>query len=309
MRLLSGLLVLSAAGPALANSVLVVAENDLAREAAAELVEPFGKSKVKTKFAGPQSPASQCLMRGPGERPRCLAQAGETAFVEAVLLVSAAASKGRTTVSFLLLSLDEGRVLKRETATGPSDNLGPALAPVAQRLARLIKPGAASERSAPQAKAEPSPRLEPAPKVEPTAKPKPETETTPKPPVEALAVRPLDERRADAPKATSLEPRETLPPASVVAPTTTAGDGLRAAAWTTTGLAGAAAVVAGTCGALGLSARDTLEQSEGRFSPLSRSQANALASQANTNFSVALGAGIGAAVLGAVSAVLWSKVP
>jgi hypothetical protein len=296
MRACFGVMLLMVAGPALANSVLVVAENDLAREAAAELVEPFRRAKVKMKFAGPQAPATQCLLRPAGERARCLAQAGETAFVEALLQIGAVASKGRTTVTFSLLSLDEGRLIKREVATGPSDKLGAALAPVAGRLAKVIKPRAKSEPK-PEPKPEPVARPERPVKPEPVARAEPTPDTPrPTPPT-------------DAPRATSLEPQATPPPASVVEPAPAPGGGLRAAAWTTTGLAVAAAGVAGTFGALGLTAQSELSRDEGGVSALSRSQANALAAQANTNYSVALGAGIGAGVLGVVSAILWSQVP
>ncbi|MDX2012839.1 MAG: hypothetical protein SFW67_21755 [Myxococcaceae bacterium] len=299
MRARLGVMLLVLAGPAMANSVLVVAENDLAREAAAELVEPFNKAKVKMKFAGPQAPATQCLLRTAGERPRCLAQAGETAFVEALLQVGAVASKGRTTLTFSLLSVDEGRLLKREVATGPSDNLGPALKPVAARLAKLIKP---------RAKTEPKP--EPTTKPDPVARPDPITKPEPVANVDPVTPGPTEPRPSDAPKATSLEPQVTSPPPSVVDPAPAAsGGGLRAAAWTTTGLAVAAAGVAGTFGGLGLAARNELDRNEGGVSTLSRSEANTLAGQANTNLSVALGAGIGAGVLGVVSAILWSQVP
>jgi hypothetical protein len=292
MRVCFGVVALVLAGPAMANSVLVVAENELAREAAAELVEPFGNAKVKMKFAGPQAPATQCLVRSAGERSRCLAQAGETAFVEAVLQVGAAASKGRTTVTFSLLSLDEGRLIKREVATGPSGNLGPAVKPVAARLAKLIKP---------RGRTEPKPEpvvTRPEPKAEPVVKPEPR-------PSDPVVTRPPP----DAPKTTNLEPSTTPPPPSVVEPVTPRGGGVRVAAWTTTGLAVAAAGLAGTFGALGVSAQSELGRNEGGVSSLSRSQANALAAQANTNFSVALGAGIGAGVLGITSAILWGQVP
>ena len=247
MRARFGVMLLVVAGPALANSVLVVAENDLAREAAAELVDPFGKAKVKMKFAGPQAPATQCLLRAAGERPRCLAQAGETAFVEALLLVGAVASKGRTTLTFSLLSVDEGRLIKREVATGPSDNLGPALKPVATRLAKLIKP---------RTKPEPTTKPDPVARPEPVAKPEPIARVDPSTP------KPENPPPTDAPKATPLEPQVTTPPPSVIDPApSSAGGGLRAAAWTTTGLAVAAAGVAGTFGGLGLSARSEIPSS------------------------------------------------
>jgi len=296
MRRLLGLLLLMAGTSASATSVLVVAENDAARDVAGELVEAFGKVKVKMKVAGPQAPASQCLLRPSGDRNHCLAQAGETAFVDAVLQLGATNSKGRTTVTFLLLSLDDGKLIKKEVATGPSANLGGALKPVIARIARLVKPRAA----------EPKPEPKPDP-VKPEPKPDPVVKADPVKP-EPVKTQPEPVKRQDAPTKTNLEPVVVTPPESVVAPAAK-GSGITVAAWTSTGLAVAAAGVAGTFGAMGLGARSQLDQNEAGTSPLSRSQANALAAQANTNFSVALGAGIGAGVLGVVSAILWSQTP
>ncbi|MDP1922646.1 MAG: hypothetical protein Q8L14_40770 [Myxococcales bacterium] len=275
---------------AAASSVLVVGENERGREVAAELSEVFAKQKVKMKVAGPQAPATSCLFRPASERGRCFSQAGQTAFVDAVLQVGATTAKGRTTVTFQLLSLDDGRVIKREVATGPSNNLGKALTPVITRLAKLIKPQAGGSK-APE-------------KVEPE-KTAPEPVVTAPEPVKTTPVQPSP----DVPKKTVLEPVVVAPPPSIVAPVEPKGSGLTVAAWTTTGLAVAAAGVACTFGVMGLNARGELDKNEGGVSALSRSQANALAGQANTNYSVALGAGIGAGVLGVVSAILWSQTP
>lgn len=275
---------------AAASSVLVVGENERGREVASELSEVFAKQKVKMKVAGPQAPATSCLFRPASERGRCFSQAGQTAFVDAVLQVGATTAKGRTTVTFHLLSLDDGRVIKREVATGPSNNLGKALTPVITRLARLIKPQGGGSK-APE-------------KVEPE-KTTPEPVVTAPEPVKTTPV----QTQPDVPKKAVLEPVVVAPPPSIVAPVEPKGSGLTVAAWTTTGLAVAAAGVAGTFGVLGLNARGELDKNEGGVSALSRSQANALAGQANTNFTVALGAGIGAGVLGVVSAILWSQTP
>lgn len=273
-----------------ASSVLVVGENERGREVASELSEVFAKQKVKMKVAGPQAPATSCLFRPASERGRCFSQAGQTAFVDAVLQVGATNAKGRTTVTFQLLSLDDGRVIKREVATGPSNNLSKALTPVITRLAKLIKPQGGGSK-APE-------------KVEPE-KTTPEPVVTAPEPVKTTPV----QVPPDVPKKTVLEPVVVAPPPSIVAPVEPKGSGLTVAAWTTTGLAVAAAGVACTFGVLGLNARSELDKNEGGVSALSRSQANALAGQANTNYSVALGAGIGAGVLGVVSAILWSQTP
>lgn len=282
---------------ALAASILVVSENDAAREVAAELVEPFGKAKVKLKMAGPQAPATQCLTKSGGERARCLAQAGDTAFVDAVLHLMASSSKGRTSVTFNLLSLDDGKVLKRELATGPSANLAGALKPVVTRLAKLIKP----REKTPDPK--PEPRVEPTPKrVEPVAEPVKPAPVEPVKPTPAVA---------DAPRQAVVEPVPTVLPddQAVVERPTSSGSGLRVAAWVSTGGAIAAGIVAATFGGLGLGTKGQLEQNENGISSLSRSQANSLAAQGNTNLSVALGASIGAGVLGVLAAILWSQVP
>lgn len=289
-RVIAMLLLAASSVSAAPTSVLVVGENERGREVAGELSEPFAKQKVKMKVAGPQAPATSCLFRPASERGRCFSQAGQTAFVDAVLQVGATTAKGRTTVTFQLLSLDEGRLIKRETATGPANNLGKALGPVVTRLAKLIKPQA--NASKPPEKVEPE-KTENDPVVigpEPT-KTSP-AKTTP-----------------DVPRKTVLEPVVTTPPPSVVQPVSPKGSGLTVAAWTTTGLAVAAAGVACTFGGLGLSVRGDLDKNEGGVSALSRSQANALAGQANTNYTIALGAGIGAGVLGVVSAILWSQTP
>lgn len=276
---------------ALAASVLVVSENDASREVAAELVEPFNKVKVKMKMAGAQAPATQCLLRTGPERNGCLAQAGETAFVDAVLLLSAKAAKGRTSVTFSLLSLEDGKLLKREVATGPSANLGQALKSVVGRLAKVVKPRGA----APVAKPEPKPEPKPDPVV---VKPEPVR------PVETPRV--VETPRPDAPAQVNLEPE---PPPATAAVANSSGSGLRTVAWMTTGAAIAAAGVASAFGILGLSARGQLDQNDNGLSMLSRSQADALAATANTHFSVALGAAIGAGLFGALSFIFWSQVP
>lgn len=282
--------------PAFAASILVVPENDAAREVAAELADPFGKQKVKIKLAGPQAPATQCLNRSSPERNRCLAQAGQTAFVDAVLQIGALTKKGRTSVTFQLLSLDDGKVMKREVATGPASNLAGALRPVVARIAKLIKPRAADK---------PDPKPEP---VEPKPEPRPEPKPDPKPDLPVKPEPAPTPLASDSPKATPLEPTDLAGGNDLVKPAPT-GSGMVVAAWTTTGAAVASAAVAGTFGALGLSAKNELDRNEAGISPHTRGQANALAGQANTNFTIALGAGIGAGVLGVVSAILWSQTP
>lgn len=275
---------------AFASSLLVVAENDAAREVAGELVEPFGKAKVKVKVAGPQAPATQCLVRPGLERGRCLAQAGETAFVDGVLQLGASTTKGRTTVVFQLLSLEDGKLLKRETATGPAGNLGNALKPVVTRLSKLVRPRSASP--APQPKPEP-------PKPEVVVKPEPKAAEP------VTRVEPPPQRPPDVPTRTVLEPTPEPTPPVVVA--TSSSSGLKVVAWTATGLAIAAAGVAATFGGLGLSARGELDKNEGGVSALTRAQATQLAGQANMNFTVALGSAIGAGVFGVLAAIFWSQ--
>lgn len=282
-----------AAVPAYASSILVVPENETAREVAAELAEPFSKAKVKLKIAGPQAPAAACLPRTGSERNRCLAQVGQTSFVDAVLQLGASVKGNRVSVVFQLLSLDDGKLIKREVATGPSNKLAGALRPVVTRLAKAIRP-----RSA-----EPKPEPEPKPEVKPVEPEKPEVKPV-EPEVKPVEPKPLV---SDAPKPTPLEPSKVASEPSVVESPRAAGGGLTVAAWTFTAAAVASAAVAGTFGALGLGSKTDLEKNDAGISALSRSQANMLAAQANSHFSIALGAGIGAGVLGVVAAILWSQ--
>lgn len=289
MRFFIGVLVLTATVQARAASVLVVAENDLAREAASEMLEPFATLKLKVKLAGAQAPATQCLQKSPLERPLCLAQAGETAFVDAVLQIGATASKGRTSVTLSLLSLDDGKLIKREVVTGPSNKLGASLKVPSLRLGKLIRPASAP----------------PVDVVPPSRPPKPDP-VKPEPVVVQEPVAPVERVRVDAPVEMKVTPTPAVV-APVVAEPPAKGSGLRLAAWTSTGLAVVGTVAAVTFGILGATSSSTLDANEGGVSALTRSGANQLAQQANSQFTFSLATGIGAGVLAILSAILWSQ--
>jgi hypothetical protein len=289
MQRLLVMVLMACAASARSSSLLLVAENETARDIATELVEPFTNAKVKVKVAGPQAPATQCLMKPLGERPRCLAQAGETAFVDAVLQLGATVAKGRTAVTFSLLSLDDGKLLKRETASGARSKLTSALKPVVTRLAKAFKPRAGANSS----------KETQSPKPEPAAAMVVRPESKPLPPAPA----------PEEPRLTPLDSVVVEPTSSATSAVATSTRGTKTGAWVATGLAGAAAGLSGVFAAWAMGIRANLDRNEGGVSALTRSQANALADQANTQLTVALIAAVTAGAVAVVAALLWSQTP
>lgn len=104
---------------------------------------------------------------------------------------------------------------------------------------------------------------------------------------------------SDAPVVTTLVPAKQ---AELLIPATPAQRS-RAPAWIATGVAAAAAGVAVTFLVMGLQQKSTLDGAAP--GELRHSQADAIAQQANTDLSVALGAGVGAAATGVLAGVLW----
>ena len=114
--------------------------------------------------------------------------------------------------------------------------------------------------------------------------------------------RALSSREAsDAPVAVTLVPREEL----VVLPAAPAPS--RAPAWIATGAAVVLAGVAVAFLVMGLNQKSTLDGAQS--GQLRHSQAVALEQGANTELSIALGTGIGAAATGVLSGVLWGTAP
>lgn len=264
-----------------AASVLLVPVDEKARVLADELVDPFGAAKLTVKMAGPGSPALNCL-KAP-DRENCLGNIGDKAKVVAVFVVSGSLKGGKGTLTLEMLA--KGVVLKKDSTRV---NKGKVKAQMRGPIAALLKLLPKSEPSAP---------VEP-PKLTVTETPR-EPEPVPEP--EPVKV-------ADAPKKTE--------PVSL-APSTPSRDPLalktpapkqskpKVAAWVVTGLAVVAAGTAATFGGLGLADKGRLETAPNGQSPLSFSQATALQQSANTELTIALGAGIGAGVSGVVAAILW----
>ncbi|MDP1827430.1 MAG: hypothetical protein Q8L48_29440 [Archangium sp.] len=107
---------------------------------------------------------------------------------------------------------------------------------------------------------------------------------------------------SDAPRATTLEP---VPRQEALVLPAAPASRSRAPAWIATGVAAAAAGVAVAFLAMGLQQKSTLDGAA--TGELRHSQADAIAQQANTDFSVALGAGVGAAATGVLAGVLWGS--
>lgn len=105
---------------------------------------------------------------------------------------------------------------------------------------------------------------------------------------------------SDAPVVTTLVPAKKEE--ELVIPSTPAQRS-RAPAWIATGVAAAAAGVAVTFLVMGLQQKSTLDGAAP--GELRHSRAEAIAHQANTELSVALGAGVGAAATGVLAGVLW----
>lgn len=276
MRLTAWVCALLWAGPAAASAVLVVPETEAARELSGELFEPLRGAQLTVKLAGASAPAALCLKAKPPARSACLSEAGRGAGVEALLLVAATTRGSRATTTLTLIQTDGAKSLRREVVKGPRDRFGALATPACRRLAALVK------------------ALTPIEKGVETAAPPP-------------AIKPAPAPEADRPTIAVLVPEPALvEPSSEVSAPAAAQTSLRVAAWTTSSLAVAAAGAAVTFTVLGLGPRATVTGATDGALPFSRAQE--LSAQANTQFSVALGVGIGAATLAVLSAVLWSQV-
>ncbi len=274
-----------------AASVLLVPQDEKARALADELVDSFGAAKLTVKMAGPGSPALGCLADA-ANRVTCLTAIGEKAKVEAVFVVGGALKGAKGVLTLEMLA--GGKVVKKDTVKVTKGRVKQqAKGPLAQFLKLLPK-------------REPAAPIEPL-KVTVTENPKePEnvedTELAPLPRIEPVKV-------ADAPRKTEpvltpqpkprpdddLDLRSAPPPSGKP----------KVAAWVVTGLAVVAAGTAATFGGLGLAGKGRLEGAPGGVSPLSYTDAQALQQSTNTQFTVALGAGIGAGVAGVVAGILW----
>ncbi|MFT3712500.1 MAG: hypothetical protein QM817_33045 [Archangium sp.] len=273
-----------------AASVLLVPEDDKARAVAADMVEPLSANKLVVKTAPPGSPAVNCLSK-PDERVGCLVAIGEKAKAIAVLVVTGGLKGTKGNVSIELIA--NGDVVKKVSA---NISKGKVKQQVKGPLSTLLKLMPKGDASAPveQAKVTVSEKEpdQPAKDPEPVVKKDPE---------------PLADNPYDAPKkepTLTPEPKKD-PEIDLRTPTPTAKKP-KVAAWVVTGLTIAAAGTAATFGGLGASNKGKLDaiNSDGSSS-LTYTEAQALQTTANTQFTVALGAGIGAGVGAVVSGILW----
>lgn len=144
--------------------------------------------------------------------------------------------------------------------------------------------------------------LAPLPMLGTPAEPPP-VEPTPPTPTLVAEPEPVKPPAGDAPKAVALTPAPKEPP---VVTTTVPARGPNVAAIAVTGVAVAAAAAAAIFGGMGMAGKAQLANAPNGMSPLSYQEAVDLQSSTNTNFTIALGAGIGAGVSAGVAAYLWA---
>lgn len=254
-----------------AASVLLVPVDEKARVMADELVEPFAAAQLTVKMAGGGSPAHKCLSVKPG-RDACLQGIAEKAKVVGVFIVSGALRGAKGTMTLELIS--GARSIKKESFKVQKGRIKTQLVDPVARLLELL-PDAQN--------------------VEPVEQPKA---------VVTVATPTVDAPKKEAPR--ELTPAPAPEPAPVLVETPMPRQPKpKVAAWVVTGLAIAAAGTAATFGGLGLAGKGRLETAPDGLSPLTHSQAAALQQDTNTQFTVALGAGIGAGVGGLVAGILW----
>jgi hypothetical protein len=269
------LALLLTAGPT-PTSILLVPQSEASRPICEELEEVFTGEGLNVKLAGPKAVALACLKGPSKELVSCLAQAGVKSKVDGIVLINGAHHGASIALTMDLISRGATDA-RRETTRVLRSKLKAQATPEVQRTAAAAKALAAKQREA----SEPPP-VEPTPVV-----------TAPPP------------RPEDTPRAVTLEPSPPTVVAPIVAPAPTAPP--RGAAIAVTGVAVAATAVAVTFAVLGFSAKNRLDQTPQGISTSSYSGAQQLQSQANSDLTVALGAGIGAAVGAGVASVLWSR--
>jgi hypothetical protein len=252
-------------------SVLIVPASSAARTTCETLVESFAAEHVKVKLAGERAEATGCLNKGP-DRTLCLVDALEHSKVDGLVLVSVATQRGQLSITMQLLSRT-GESERQEKISGPKSKVATWAKPAIARTLAALRAVLVDEA--------PSPAVA-APTVEKAA------------PIDAPTARPTL-----TPKRAVIQPQVELAeaPPAVVKP--------KVGAWVVTVIAIAAAGTAATLGVLGASDKARLGQLDNGVSALSYSEARALRTQANTELTIALGAGLGAATAGVIAGVLW----
>ncbi|MEW6435453.1 MAG: hypothetical protein AB1730_28485 [Myxococcota bacterium] len=329
MRVVAPLAVLLAA-PGWATSLLLVPRTEAARPVCESLVETFTAQKLTVKMAGTKSTAIACLAKPAGERPACFLEAAKKSRVDGIVLISSQKRGAKLAVTMELLSKVTGKPHATQKVTAPAKSLkakanqpvqrlvvemlledGPAPSSDGAPLAALEDGGAEDDQLAPLpmlgAQAEP-PADTPTPPADtptpPVDTPRPPVDTPrPPEPTPVAEPEPVKPRPGDAPTVVAFTPAPQEPP---VVTTTVSARGPNVAAITVTGVAVAAAAAAAIFGGMGMAGKAQLANAPNGMSPLSYRQAVDLQSSTNTNFTVALGAGIGAGVSAGVAAYLWA---
>ncbi len=261
--------VLTAAPP----SVLIVPSSPAARPTCESLVEVFAAQNVRVKLAGEKAEATGCVKKAAG-RTACLVDSLERAKVDGIVLVTTTARGAQLTVAMQLLSRT-GESERQEKVGGLKAKLLTWVRPAVERIVATLQAVIVEE---PQS-------------VPVVDKPQPV---------------PAPVRIADAPVTPKLTPPEPAHPELVAAPPAPARPS-KAGAWVVTGVAIASGGTAAAFGGLGLSAKGRLDHLDNGVSPLTYSQAVALQGQTNQDLTIALGAGIGAAVAAVIAGVLWAN--
>lgn len=261
-----------------AASVLLVPQDAKARDLADELSPALAAAKITVKMAGPTSPAVVCLL-DKAKRDTCLATIAEKAKVAGIFVIGGGFKGNRGNLSVELFA--NGATVKRATAAVTKGRVATQAKGLVASLLKLLPKG------------DPAPAPKPVvtekePEIEPVT-PQPSTVTP-------------DAPTRTEPMVLSPTPRE--PVVDLQTPVTPAPKP-KVAAWIFTGLAIAAAGTAGAMGGLGLAGKTRLETAPDGVSDLTYQQATALQKDTNMQFTVALGAGIGAGVTGVVAAILW----
>lgn len=308
-------LVVLLAAPGWATSLLLVPRTEAARPVCESLVEAFTAQKLTVKMAGPKSTAIACLGKPAAERPACFLEAAKKSRVDGIVLISSAKRGAQLTVTMELLSKVTGKPRTTQKVKAPQKTLKAKANKPVQRLVvdMLLEDGPTpAEGAAPIAALEDGPveddELAPLPALgaqsEPPAE-EPPVATPPEPakPEAVVEAPPVKPPPADAPTTVALTPPPKETPV-VIAPVPQKGS--PAAAITVTGVAVAAATAAALFGGMGLAGKAQLESAPNGVSPLSYDAARALQSSTNTNFTIALGAGIGAGVSAGLAAYLWA---
>lgn len=291
--MLTGLLLASALG-ATPVSILVVPSTPASRTVCEELLEAFTAENVRVKLAGEKAEAITCTKKKGTERTACLVESLTKAKVDGLVLVTGNFKAGRGALSLQLLSR-KGESERQEVVRG-----------LRKRIATLSK--SAINRTIATLKAVLF--IEETHAIENHPAPAPEPEPA-NGPVAAIEQPAIDPEQGDAPTAVevNLTPNPKPPSASqtLAAQVMPAPAKNRAGAAIVTGIAVLAAGTGGTFAGLGFMNKNKLERSSAGISELSYSQATALRDQTNLQLTVALSAGITAAVAATIAGVLWAQ--